>query len=98
MVARPTGREQRPRRVTPPAYAPAVIGYTTSRDAIGAGVSGTWMADGLNRPSRSAIKSDRPDRGAPSRVGLSASAAPPAPSDILSSRSAWSRIRRRCHA
>src|SRR5690348_5733441 len=34
-VARPTGREQRPRRVTPPAYAAAVIGYTTSRDAIG---------------------------------------------------------------
>ncbi len=34
MVARPTGREQRPRRVTPPAYAAAVIGYTTSRDAI----------------------------------------------------------------
>jgi hypothetical protein len=34
MVARPTGREQNPPGHTPPAYAAAVIGYTTSRDAI----------------------------------------------------------------
>ncbi|MFE2587260.1 hypothetical protein [Streptomyces sp. NPDC059378] len=33
-VARLLGRERNPHRHTPRAYAPALIGYTTKRDAI----------------------------------------------------------------
>ena len=40
IVARPAGRGQKRHRHAPPAYASAVIGYTTSRDAIASHVFG----------------------------------------------------------